>query len=143
MFIMLMTLAALASGEVVQTAHSEDVVLERVETWAALAFEDSREAIQKTGSTFVAKGFTEWPCSGFSCMAKGDWRLHFTLRVDTKPGRYRVIVQDAEIAWPASRTDPAHRGEIRREGDRSAAAEELTALVEDLIAYVERDTSEW
>lgn len=137
MLALLLTLAQLADGQVIETQHPPDAVIQRVETWAALNFDSAQDAVQKTGETFVAKGYIDWPCKGFSCMVKSDWRLHFTLRVDTKDGRFRVQILDPEVAWPPSPTGPAHQGPIRQKGDQKAAGEALTALTEGLIATVQ------
>lgn len=82
----------------------------------ALIEHDDRE-----NCCLIGNGIIKYPCQGFDCIAKGDWQVHFTMRVDTKDGKFRQTFSNLQLSCPA-RTDslgyhPAYRGPINTQGD--------------------------
>lgn len=69
----------------------------------------------------IGNGTINYPCQGLECIAKGDWHVHFTMRIDTEDGKFRQTFSDLEVCRPA-RTDrfgyhPAYRGPIGTQED--------------------------
>lgn len=143
MFVFLLTLAALEAGTVIETDQPSTAIVEKSATWAALRFTGANDAAHRSDETFVIQATMDWPCSGFGCITKTDWRLHFTLQVETKPGRYRVVITNPALSWPPSTNSTAYNGPIRQKKDQQAAADAITAIVDDLTMYIADTDTDW
>ena len=69
----------------------------------------------------IGNGIVNYPCQGLECIAKGDWHVHFTMRIDTEDGKFRQTFSNLEVCRPA-RTDSdgyhhAYRGPIDTQED--------------------------
>lgn len=66
--------------------------------WMAKAFNSANSVVQyedSTTGTIIGKGNMKYPCKGvMNCMAKGEFRVLFTLKIDTKDGKARLTFND-------------------------------------------------
>ena len=65
-------------------------------------------------------------------MAKNDWKVHFTMRVDTKDEKFRVTFSNLILSWPARQDSlgyhKAHEGPVWQKGDVQKIRPELLKI---------------
>lgn len=112
--------------------------------WIAQNFKSADAVIEyenKDEGTIIGNGNMAYPCGGaFACMVKADWRVPFTMKVETKDGRIRLTFTNIHLAWPASfnsgiRTN-AHDGPVNQRGDLDKIRPELLKLGDQIVASV-------
>lgn len=86
---------------------------------AVLEYEDAAEG------TLIGNGVIPYPCKGLmGCLAKADWRVPFTMRVETKDGRFRLTFTNIHLAWDARYSagisTPAEDFPVHQRGDLDA-----------------------
>lgn len=79
-------------------AKSKEQIFEDSKIWIAQSFKSANNVIQyvdrDTGS-IVGKGSIQYPCDGFiDCGAFGNDRVNFTIKIDTKNNKARVVISD-------------------------------------------------
>jgi hypothetical protein len=112
--------------------------------WIAQNFRSAKAVIEyenKDDGTIIGNGNIAYPCGGaFACMLKADWRVPFTMKVETKDGRIRVSFTNIHLAWPASYSSgissPAHDGPIQQRGDLEKIKPELLKFGDQIVASV-------
>ena len=77
---------------------SKDKIFEESKIWIAQSFKSANNVIQyadkETGS-IVGKGNIQYPCDGFmDCSAFGNDKVNFTIKIDTKDNKARVVISD-------------------------------------------------
>lgn len=77
---------------------SKDKIFEDSKIWIAQSFKSANNVIQyadkETGS-IVGKGNIQYPCDGFmDCSAFGNDKVSFTIKIDTKDNKARVVISD-------------------------------------------------
>ncbi len=74
--------------------------------WIAQNFKSAKAVIEyesKDEGTIIGNGNFAYPCGkGFTCMLKADWRVPFTMKVESKDGKIRLTFTNIHLAWPAS-----------------------------------------
>lgn len=84
---------------------SKDQIYAGTKSWIAENFRSAKAVIQdddKDAGRIIGNGNIKYPCSGFSCMTKSDWKLDFTMRVDIKDQKMRVTFTNLGISFPPS-----------------------------------------
>ena len=85
---------------------TKQVLYEKVKIWLAQNFKSAKAVIEydnKDEGTIIGNGSIKYPCSGMDCIAKADWTVPFTMRVDTKDYKYRLTFSNLRLTWPAKR----------------------------------------
>jgi hypothetical protein len=107
----------------VQGANKKDLY-HNVNVWMAENYNSSKEVIQYSNEekgVIVGKGNIRYPCDGFSCLGKSNWRVHYTMKVDVKDGKFRTSFDNLELSWPASYSggisSPAYQGPVHNKSD--------------------------
>jgi hypothetical protein len=77
----------------------------------------------------LAKGMIPYPCSGFNCIAKGDWLVSFTMRMEIKDQRYRLIFTNVLLHIPQAT-------EIWQKSEYQAIRPKLLAIGEGIKSTV-------
>lgn len=84
---------------------TKDEIYTATKVWIAQNFKSAKAVIEidsKEDGLIVGNGIIDYPCDGIECLAKGDWRVPFTMRVDIKEGRFRLSFSNIKLAWDAS-----------------------------------------
>lgn len=63
---------------------------------AVLEYENAEEGV------IIGNGRIAYPCSGLSCLAKGNWNINFTMRAEVKDARFRLSFTNLQLALPAT-----------------------------------------
>lgn len=125
---------------------SETQLFDNTKIWIAQTFRSAKAVLEyenREQGVIIGNGISTYPCSGMSCLAKGDWKLHYTMKVEFKEGRYRVTFSNLETSWPGSYSSgiysPAHRGPVSNQGDYEEIKATLLALADDLDNSLKND----
>lgn len=131
---------------IVQVYEAPDYTKEQIyaatKMWIAENFKSAKAVIEyenKDEGTIIGNGIIRYPCGGaFSCIAKADWTVPFTMRVESKDGRFRLTFTNIHLAWPARYSSgiatSAHDGPINQRSDLDRIRPELLKLGERLQA---------
>lgn len=110
---------------------SKDKIYDGTRMWIAENFHSAKAVLEyenKEQGTLIGNGNIKYPCQGIDCLAKSDWSVHFTMRVDTKDGRFKLAFSNLRLSWPASSMMPANNVPLRTQG-------ELDTIKPALLAY--------
>lgn len=85
--------------------YSKDQIFTGAWMWMAEHFKSAKAVIEyenKDEGVIIGNGVIKYPCSGaMECMFKPDWTVPFTMRVESKDGRFRLTFTNVHLAWPA------------------------------------------
>jgi hypothetical protein len=132
--------------------HTRDQIYSAARMWIAENFKSAKAVIEyenKEEGTLIGNGIIQYPCSGFSCVLKEDWTVPFTMRVETKEGRFRVTFTNIHLAWPARYSSgistAASDFPVRRQKDIEIIRPKLLEMGEAVKAAVIRNenSSNW
>lgn len=112
--------------------------------WIANRFRSAQDVIQfddKGEGTIIAKGLADFPCSGLWCIAMSDYWLRFTIRIDTKDGKFKTLYSDliqeqkpsASMGQYAVRMPPTPIYVERNKKDASALIDRLNLELKDFV----------
>lgn len=112
--------------------------------WIAQNFKSAKAVIEyesKDEGTIIGNGNMTYPCGGgFSCMLKADWRVPFTMKVETKDGKVRLTFTNIHLAWPASYrsgiSSPAADFPVRDRADLEKIKPELLKFGAQIVTSV-------
>ena len=85
--------------------YSKDQIFSATKIWVAENFKSAKSVIEyenKEEGTIIGNGVIAYPCSGMDCLAKSDWKVPFTMRVDMKNEKFKLTFTNMHLAWPAS-----------------------------------------
>jgi len=92
--------------------------------WVAERFISAKTVIEhddRENCCLIGNGIIKYPCRGLECITKGDWQVYFTMRIDTKDGKFRQTFRNLQLSWPARMDSlgyhPAYRGPINTQED--------------------------
>lgn len=85
---------------------SQKQVFDASKIWMAQSFKSSNSVIQyedaSTG-TIIGKGNMDYPCKGtWSCLAHSNNLVLFTLKIDTKDNKARILFNDLKLKIPST-----------------------------------------
>jgi len=84
-------------------AASKDQILATTRLWIAENFRSAKQVIDHEDAAsglLIAKGAIPYPCEGFECVAKSQWRVLFTMRMEARDGRYRLTFTNLLLSMP-------------------------------------------
>lgn len=133
--------------------YTKDQIFAATKMWIAENFKSAKAVIEyenKDEGTIIGNGIISYPCgNAFSCMAKRDWTVPFTMRTESKDGRFRLTFTNIHLAWPASYASgistPAHDGPLNQRSDLDKIRPELLKFGEQLVASMgkARNSDDW
>jgi len=133
--------------------HTKEQIFNGTKIWIAENFKSAKAVLEfenKEDGTLIGNGIIPYPCSGLECIAKSDWKVPFTMRVDIKDQKFRLTFSNLHLSWPASYNStfgaqPAHDGPIARQSDIDAIKPELLKLGDQLLLSFskEKNKSNW
>jgi hypothetical protein len=116
--------------------HSRDEIFTSSKIWVAENFRSSKAVLEyesKDDGVLIGNGIIDFPCKGaFDCLAKADWKVRFTMRIDMKDDKFRLTFSNVHLAWPAAYrsgiSSPAYDGPVNSKKDRAKIQAALLAL---------------
>jgi hypothetical protein len=133
--------------------YSKEQIFNGTKIWIAENFKSAKAVLEyenKDSGTIIGNGIIPYPCSGLECVAKGDWKVPFTMRVDIKDQKFRLTFSNLHLSWPPSydRTFGAQRGydgPISIQSDLDAVRPELLKFGNQILASFgkEKSKSDW
>ncbi len=120
---------------------SKKEILNRAKLWVAEQGASYKHIVDYNDpDLIIAKANIKYPCEGVECMAKKDWRIWFTLKVEAKDAKMRATVTDFEISWPPRVDSLGYhkgvRGPIRFQKDMDIAKAEAEKLIDRMEKYI-------
>lgn len=124
--------------------HTKDEIYNAAKIWIAESFRSAKAVIEydnKDEGTIIGNGLIPYPCKGaFDCLSKSDWKVRFTVRIDTKDDKFRLTFSNMNLTWPAAYRSgiatPAHDGPIYSKKDRDKIGTALLAFGPQLAASI-------
>ena len=133
--------------------YSKEQIFDGTKIWIAENFKSAKAVLEyenKDSGTIIGNGIISYPCSGIDCIAKGDWKVPFTMRVDIKDYKFRLTFSNLHLSWPPSynRTFGAqsgHDGPISTQGDLDAVRPVLLKFGDEILASlgIEKGKKDW
>ena len=112
------------SGIYEATGYKKDELFNAINVWLAENYNSSKDVIQYSNlkqGVLIGKGNIAYPCDGFSCVAKHDWKIHYTAKIDVKDEKFRLTFDNLQLSWPASHsggvTSSAYKGPLTKKDD--------------------------
>jgi hypothetical protein len=117
------------------TGKSKNQIFSATKIWIAENFKSAKSVIEnedKEAGTIIGNANIKYPCDGvFSCMSKGDWKLEFTMKIDTKEQKLRITFFNLNKSWPPSAGYPAAKYPVK-EDEMEVIKPALIALSDSL-----------
>ena len=121
--------------------YTRDQVYTAARMWIAQNFKSAKAVIEyesKDEGVIIGNGNIAYPCSGLKCMVTADWRVPFTMKVETKEGKLRLTFTNIHLAWPPSFSSgissPAHDGPVQQRKDLDLIRPKLLEFGEQIVA---------
>jgi len=129
--------------------YSKEQIFNGTKIWIAENFKSAKAVLEyenKDAGTIIGNGIISYPCSGLDCIAKADWKVPFTMRVDIKDQKFRLTFSNLHLSWPPSynRTFGAqagHDGPISTQSDLDAVKPELLKFGDQILASLGKEKS--
>lgn len=137
---------------VVVEGVTKDVIFEGVKMWIAENFRSAKAVLEyqdKESGRIIGNGKMDYPCSGIECVAKSDWDVLFTMRVDVKDGKFRLSFTNLQLSWPASYDSlGAHSAglvPVSQQGDMESIKPVLLAYGDSIKKFIAnpKNTKDW
>ena len=133
--------------------YSKEQIFNVTKIWIAENFRSAKAVLEyenKDAGTLIGNGIISYPCSGLECIAKADWKVPFTMRVDIKDQKFRLTFSNLNLSWPPSynRTygaQPGHDAPIVNKSDLDTVRPVLLKFGDQLLASFgkEKGKSNW
>jgi hypothetical protein len=132
---------------------TKDQIFNSTKIWIAENFHSAKAVLEfenKEQGVLIGNGSIKYPCSGLECLAKDDWSIPFTMRVDMKDGKFKLTFSNLRLSWPPSYNSTygassGHDAPINQRGDLLAAKPKLLDFGNEIIAAVQKNsgTKDW
>jgi hypothetical protein len=133
--------------------YTKDQVFTASRMWIAEHFKSAKAVIEyenKDEGTIIGNGIIHYPCGGaFECLMKSDWNVPFTMKVESKDGKFRLTFTNIHLAWPAAYrsgiSTSAADFEIRERRDLDKIKPELLKFGDEIVANMGKlkSSSDW
>ncbi|MFC1505193.1 DUF4468 domain-containing protein [Thermodesulfobacteriota bacterium] len=83
----------------------KDHIYSQTKIWIAENFKSAKAVIEhddKDSGVLIGNGIIPYPCKGMECIAKGDWKVPFKMRVDVKDNKFRLTFTNLMLSIPSS-----------------------------------------
>lgn len=126
--------------------NSKDKIYESTKMWIAENFRSAKAVLEyedKDSGVIIGNSSMKYPCSGLECLAKSDWTVSFTMRVDIKDDKFRLAFTNLETSWPPSYDSlgahPGHRGKMSTQGQLDDVKPVLLAMGDEIATYISKE----
>lgn len=123
---------------------SKDQIYTSTKIWVAENFRSAKAVLEyenKEDGTIIGNGIVSYPCTGFDCVAKNDWKVPFTMRVDIKDQKFKLTFSNIGLSWPASSGAPAYDGPITRQGHLDDIRPRLLGFGPEIVAAISKQSA--
>jgi hypothetical protein len=128
------------------SGHKSSEIYDSTKIWIAENFKSAKSVIEydnKDAGTIIGNGAINYPCKGLECVAKSDWKVLFTMRVDTKDDKFRLTFSNLKLTWPPSYNSTfgaqsGHEGPVSTKADLDAIKPALLKFGDEIRAHIER-----
>lgn len=135
---------------VVETpGYTKDQIYSSTKIWIAEHFKSAKSVIEldsKEDGIIIGNGIIKYPCSGIECLAKGDWNVPFTMRVDMKDQKFKITFTNIKLSWSSSYSSgissPAYDGPVNSQGDMDAIKPALLKFGDEINASITNASNE-
>lgn len=133
-------------------SYSKDQIYTSTKIWIAENFKSAKSVIEldsKEDGIIIGNGIIQYPCSGMECLAKSDWKVPFTMRVDMKDQKFKIRFSNIKLSWPASYSSgissPAYDGPVNSQGDMDVIKPVLLKFGDEILASMNssKSKSDW
>lgn len=129
---------------------AKEAIYEGSLKWMAENFKSAKSVIEYQNSgdgTVIGNGTINYPCDGFDCVAKASWRVKFTMKIETKDGRFKTDFKNLLIDMPATTSAfgsyPDMEVPIRLQGDLNAVKPQLLKIGKEIAASLSTKSTSW
>ena len=127
--------------------YSQEQIFNGTKIWIAENFRSAKAVLEyenKDTGIIIGNGSISYPCSGFECFGREDWKIPFTMRVDIKDQKFRLTFSNLRLTWPPSynRVFGAQSGldrPLATRGEFNAARPALLKFGDQLLASLSKD----
>jgi len=119
--------------------YSKEVIHSMANIWVAETFRSAKavtEYSNKEDGKIIGNAIINFPCEGFSCFAKSEWKIHFTINIDIKDNKFRTRFLNIQLSIPASRNSsifsPGYKGPLNDGDDFNNVKKKLLILAEGI-----------
>ncbi|ODQ00609.1 hypothetical protein BGK46_06450 [Salinivibrio sp. SS2] len=132
--------------------YSKEKIYTSTKIWIAENFKSAKAVIEfdsKEDGLIIGNGSIDYPCSGMECLAKSDWKVPFTMRVDMKNEKFKVGFSNIKLSWPASYSSgimsPAYDGPVNSQSDMDKIKPALLSFSDEILVSIETsdNNSDW
>ena len=126
--------------------HKKDNIYDFTKIWIAENFRSAKAVIEyenKDAGTIIGNGAIKYPCKGMECVAKNDWKVLFTMRVDTKDEKFRLTFSNLKLTWPPSYNSTfgaqrGHEGPVSTKADLDTIKPVLLKFGDEIRSHMEK-----
>lgn len=123
--------------------YTSDQVHTAARMWIAQKFESAQAVIEyenKEEGVIIGNGLVSYPCTGgFACSIRAEaWRVAFTMKVESKDGRFRVTFTNVRLAVPAYNYTAAREVPIADPKDMVNIRAKLLDLGNEIVASMDQ-----
>lgn len=136
-------------SEVVQIEKmSKKQIYDSAKVWVVKSFKSSKSVIEyedAASGIIMGKGNMPYPCSGFSCLMYEDYKIFFTIRIDTKDNKARITFSDLMMRIPENSLMAASDVPLTSDKNKQNVALKLKEIVEGFKVDVQKNnlSSDW
>lgn len=119
--------------------YTKDQIYSASKMWIAENFKSAKAVTEYESpeeGTIVGNGNIGYPCTGgFACSIRaGAWRVGFTMKLESKDGRFRLTFTNVVIQYPASMYGPAHDQAVKSREDMDNIRAKLLEFGPQIVA---------
>lgn len=113
------------------TGLTKEEIFRGTKAWVASTFTRPVIDYEHAGEgVVITSAVMKYPCSGLTCLAKGEWKVPFTLRVDMKEGRLRMTFTNVGLMFPG------YHGAMAVQGDWENTKAKFESLGPELVKAI-------
>jgi hypothetical protein len=123
-------------------------IYDAAKIWIAENFRSAKRVIEyenpKT-ATLIGNGGMPYPCSAVGCIARHDWNVTFTMRMDAKDERFRLTFSNVGLFFPPTGGgflrpySAGYNGPVRSQEQMDSISPRLLAYGDELLATIVRE----
>ena len=130
--------------------YKKEQIYNSTKIWIAENFKSAKAVIEldsKEEGILIGNGIIKYPCDGMECLAKSDWKVPFTMRVDIKDQKFKISFSNIKLSWPASSSSgiisPAYDGPINLQDDMNKIKPVLLKFADDIMTSMNSNKNDW
>jgi hypothetical protein len=117
----------------------KELIYDQSMRYIAENFRSSKAVLEyqdKSTGTIIGNGVIPYPCDGFDCVGKGQWRVRFTMKLEAKDDKFRASFSNLTLLFDLSEV-PVMAG-----NDAAVIDAKLMDIGNNLSAYIQKKPEE-